>query len=555
MASLLDKYINPSLTQPIVTPQTFVPTNLTSSKTFANPVPITSLGNTMNPTGIPQKTDMTQQYNQATAGATAGALTPAGTYPTPNGAIVDVNGTVITPAKQTSPDTSTTVVQDQPWYKDLLNKVMNRPEPTSSVEQYNTLAEQQGLTKTQQEVNDLTAQLNAMSAETQASQLSTVGQGRGIPQAIIGGQQTQLERERAIRALPISAALNAAQGRLSAAQDNINTILTLTQKDNEAKYQYQKDQINYALQFADAEQKAQLEERKAQLDAEKANMEQFNKTTQTYINAAISAGDYKTAGALAAAQNYDELSRLANEIKNVNQDLQFISGTDNQPSGYFNKKTGTFTSLGGKTTPSTTVSGLSPEQSSDPFIGKLLSTKGGKPLTDTSIQKIDKGLTVLGQLGVLQTNIKDVSTGPIVGLFKGKNPWDTNAQTIKAQLNAIVPNLARGVYGEVGVLTDNDIKTYAQTLPNLTSTEDVRNAVLGITIDLIGKSIKRTLEVNAANGKDVSGFVDLYTEMQNTKDSIFKQLSGNIEGTDVFDSVVKTPESSSWMTNLWNSLF
>lgn len=162
----------------------------------------------------------------------------------------------------------------------------------------------------------------------------------------------------------------------------------------------------------------------------------------------------------------------------------------------------------------------------DPFIKKLLSTAGGKALTDTTIQKLDKGLTVLGQLGLLQASVQDVKTGPIKGKFKGNNPWNTNAQTIKAQLNAIIPNLARGVYGEVGVLTDNDIKTYAKTLPNLTSTEQVRNAVLYITLDMIGKSIKNTLNVNASAGRDVSNFIDIYTEMENTKNSILSTIPG-----------------------------
>ena len=98
-----------------------------------------------------------------------------------------------------------------------------------------------------------------------------------------------------------------------------------------------------------------------------------------------------------------------------------------------------------------------------------------------------------------------------------------------------MPNLARGVYGEVGVLTDNDIKTYSKTLPNLKSTEDVRNAVLGITVDLIAKSIKRNLEVNAANQKDVSGFVDIYTNMMETRNGIFSQIPGygtNVSATE-----------------------
>lgn len=166
------------------------------------------------------------------------------------------------------------------------------------------------------------------------------------------------------------------------------------------------------------------------------------------------------------------------------------------------------------------------DKSSDSFIQGLLNTKGGKALTDTTIQKLDKGLTTLGQLGVLQANIEGVKTGPIAGAFKGANPWDTKGQTIKAQLNAIVPNLARGIYGEVGVLTDNDIKTYSKTIPNLKSTKEVRDAILYITLDMIGKSIKNTLSVNKAAGRDVSGFVDIYTEMENTKNSILSSIPG-----------------------------
>jgi hypothetical protein len=45
-------------------------------------------------------------------------------------------------------------------------------------------------------------------------------------------------------------------------------------------------------------------------------------------------------------------------------------------------------------------------------------------------------------------------------------------------------------------------------------------------VDLIGKSVKKTLEVNAANQKDVSGFVDIYTNMNATKEGIFSQIPG-----------------------------
>ena len=174
---------------------------------------------------------------------------------------------------------------------------------------------------------------------------------------------------------------------------------------------------------------------------------------------------------------------------------------------------------------------VTPEQANDPFVQKLLASNGGKAVTGTPLDRIEKARTVLGQLGSLQASIQQTNTGPIVGAFKGANPWDTNAQVIKGKLNAIIPNLARGIYGEVGVLTDNDINNYKGTLGNLTSTEDVNNALLYITLDLVGKSIKNTLEVQAAGGRDVSGFADIYTDMEATKSSLLSQFPQNVEIT------------------------
>lgn len=147
-----------------------------------------------------------------------------------------------------------------------------------------------------------------------------------------------------------------------------------------------------------------------------------------------------------------------------------------------------------------------------------------KEVSDTFLQSMEKTISVLGQLGILQENIANVKTGPIVGTFKSKNPWDTEAQTIKAQLNAIVPNLARGVYGEVGVLTDNDIRTYSKTIPNLSSTEEVRNAILYITVDMIRRNIETKIKNQAAGQRDMSGYADIYKQVVDTAEQILQTI-------------------------------
>lgn len=153
---------------------------------------------------------------------------------------------------------------------------------------------------------------------------------------------------------------------------------------------------------------------------------------------------------------------------------------------------------------------------------------GGKATTDTFRTSYEKTLNTLAQLndlskafttyksntgknGIFALGAESDLTAPIMGIIRSANPYDTKAQQIKAQLQSIVPNLARGVYGEVGVLTDQDIANYTQTLPNLKSTKEVRDALLAITAKSVYRSLENKLLVQAKGGVDVSGY---YTDLQ-----------------------------------------
>lgn len=448
-----------------------------------------------------------------------------------------------------------------------------------------------------QGVPELTRLQNELSSRLKVSQLqaanitATTQTGQGVTSAIDQRQRAEALRLNSVESLQLYAQLEMAKGNLVTAQDAADQATNLKYAPIEAAIAAKTANIELILNspkytVAEKNQALQIQ---SQIDAQKAAVDKAKSdaadTFEIYAAASQNAGNFQpSAQYKTLAQALDAISKasptqaiaIAAEtgLNGATKDLQFISGTANQPAGYFDKTTGTFTPVGGGggSGGGVDTSGLTPEQKSDPFIQLLLSTAGGKPITDTFAQSLNKGLNVLGQIGSLQANIQNTDTGPILGAFRGANPWDTNAQTIKAQLNAIIPNLARGVYGEVGVLTDNDIAQYSKTLPNLKSTEDIRNAVLGITVDLIGKSIKRTLEINAANQKDVSGFVDIYTEMIRTRDSIFSQIPGakgystaslgslgiTPEDEALFDTTigVSTSQTSDggFFSNLWKGL-
>lgn len=182
--------------------------------------------------------------------------------------------------------------------------------------------------------------------------------------------------------------------------------------------------------------------------------------------------------------------------------------------------------------------------------GVIRASAGGKDVDATFIQSFEKGVNVLYQITDLQNSIGDEKTGPILGIIRSNNPYDTKAQLIKAQLQAIVPNLARGIYGEVGVLTDNDVANYAKTLPNLKSTEEVRNAILAITLKSVQRSLENKIRTAAGFGRDVSGILDLYKQIENKVKTLEGSLSGQSSGNTDFRSWMSGVNQSSTLDSL-----
>lgn len=161
--------------------------------------------------------------------------------------------------------------------------------------------------------------------------------------------------------------------------------------------------------------------------------------------------------------------------------------------------------------------------------GVMKASAGGKAASESFVNSFERAATVLSQLGTLQNSIGGEATGPIINIWRSNNPYDVKAQQIKAQLTSIVPMLARGVYGEVGVLTDNDIKLYSQTLPNMGSVEALRNAILGITLKSVQRSLENKIKVASGLGKDMSGISDVYKELQTESDRILASINAGAQ--------------------------
>lgn len=192
------------------------------------------------------------------------------------------------------------------------------------------------------------------------------------------------------------------------------------------------------------------------------------------------------------------------------------------------------------------------------FSSVLASTKGGKLLTGEQTTPISRALQAMAQVTDVGKTLVSESTGPIWGTVRSANPYDVKAQTVAAQLQALIPNLARGVYGEVGVLTDQDIANYSRTIPNLRSVDEVNKAILGLTQKAILNSVQSNLEVMAASGRDVSGFAPIY---ERTRATVESNLSAS-GVDDEYEAAKREAESGaadtssggivSWFTNLFS---
>lgn len=141
--------------------------------------------------------------------------------------------------------------------------------PVNQSKIYSDLERESGLRQKQQLVSSYTSQLNSIVAKAQADQLAVTGQGRGIPEVIIGGQQAQINKEAAIQALPVQAQLSAAQGDLQMAQQHVDQMFQIRVTDAQNAYNYKAKVIDSLFEFANSQETRRLQAAK---DASSSNM-------------------------------------------------------------------------------------------------------------------------------------------------------------------------------------------------------------------------------------------------------------------------------------------
>lgn len=172
--------------------------------------------------------------------------------------------------------------------------------------------------------------------------------------------------------------------------------------------------------------------------------------------------------------------------------------------------------------------------------------KGAK-MSDSLRTEIDDSFIAMGLLINADRALEDlgIPTGKGVGWFASNliklAQQDSSVADFEASITQLVPKLARGVFGEVGVLTDADIENYQKTVASLAQTPDANKRVMEHTKALIARSNRKKLERLAQEGLNVSQYLRSYKVFKGTPFMVYRSMDSarkNLYG-DVFRETIK----------------
>lgn len=167
------------------------------------------------------------------------------------------------------------------------------------------------------------------------------------------------------------------------------------------------------------------------------------------------------------------------------------------------------------------------------LFSQMDSSSGGVDLSDTVKGELQDAITALELTGSAQNALLTLET-PTGRLF-GETLADLreiatgapDVATFRAATTQLIPKLARGVFGEVGVLTDTDIENYRKTVASLSNSPTANKILMEATKSLIARGLRRRLGNEAKAGNMVSQYSDQMRAIENIPSHVFYGLDKN----------------------------
>jgi hypothetical protein len=185
---------------------------------------------------------------------------------------------------------------------------------------------------------------------------------------------------------------------------------------------------------------------------------------------------------------------------------------------------------------------LFPERKTDKELAEASKKPEKFKLLQAHLEKFNNIDSAEATLKDIQGVLSEVGnqSGPMVGRIRqliGGVGYDSLAIRLNNLVDSLTPGLARGVFGEVGVLTDDDVRRYKALIPNIQRDPKVAQILMDDLLNTLKTRKKITIGNLDKAGYDIENFkvTEEVPESENLMDSA-RQLVGQIkqmpEGSD-----------------------
>jgi len=288
----------------------------------------------------------------------------------------------------------------------------------------------------QADVSNYTGQLNQIIAKRDADMLSVTGQGRGIPEVIIGGQQAQINKEAAIRALPIQAMLATAQGNLEMANQQLTQLYQVRMADVQSQTNFKMGVVNALFDFANKKEQRQFETIQANIARNDANVKMNISRMDEWAKMAVQTGQTSLVG---------QINALDPKSETFDAEFSALTGKISIPKQATTENTGTW----------------SITKLDDGSLVKINSKTGEiVPYGTATSGAGDTAQSASDQLSFLRETIKDAlnlkDASGVSGFWKKVGDWtvgDTEYRRLEALTNTLRTNV-------LTLVSDPDIKKF-----------------------------------------------------------------------------------------------
>lgn len=158
-------------------------------------------------------------------------------------------------------------------------------------------------------------------------------------------------------------------------------------------------------------------------------------------------------------------------------------------------------------------------------------TQSGMPLKPLASEQQTKMLKLFGaardlkKIDELYNALPDAIKGPAMGRISKNNPYYSQVQAFMRTAKSAIPNLARGPFAEVGVLTDQDVAFYQSLLADMTDTPGTVAQVMDELKTKLADEYKNSYGVFSMSGNDMTQFNPDWTfdELANASKGVQRQ--------------------------------